>query len=280
MKRKQLIEIEDLEICPIGIRKFITGHLSLYDKMFGVYKPIYSKINDILHKHKIDNIIDLCSGDGGPSVLLIENLNKNSSREFKLILTDKFPNVERFNQLKHKFKHINFVEKSVDATNVDKNLKGMRTLFTSFHHFPPESAKQIIADSARNKIPIGIFESTGRTWYAHLKMFLGPIMGFLFTPFIRPLNWKIIFWTYVLPIAHLIHIFDGIMSNFRTYSPSELKEMVTDFESDDYKFEIGQLPNVFALAKITYLIGAPTSRYGNGFRPSTTSSAEQREVRK
>src|SRR4029077_4188304 len=81
---------------------------------------------------------------------------------------------------------VDFLSESVDATNVPVDLRGVRTLFSSFHHFPPHVARQILRDAAEKGAPIGVFEFTERSVFACISMLFTPIVALLVVPFLRP----------------------------------------------------------------------------------------------
>src|SRR5205085_4124261 len=102
---------------------------------------------------------------------------KRQTNDYKIILTDKFPNISSFEYTAHESEgKIDFIKSSIDAMNVPRNLKGFRTQFVSFHHFKPEAAQQILANAAESDTPIAIFEVTERNWTN--------LMGMLFTPIV------------------------------------------------------------------------------------------------
>jgi hypothetical protein len=171
--------------------------------------------------------------------------------------SDKFPNLKAFEKLQKSFpKNIDFSTEAIDAAQVPSKLKGFRTLFSSFHHFRPEDAREILSDAVSNNEGIAIFEFTQRKFSAILAMLLTPLFVLLVTPFIRPFRFSRILWTYLLPLVPLLVVFDGVVSCLRTYMPNELKEMTKNF-SENYQWEIGELPVKASIVPVTYLIGYP-----------------------
>jgi hypothetical protein len=138
-------------------------------------------------------------------------------------------------------------------------LQGFRTLFTCFHHFRPDTAREILADAVRQRHGIGVFEATERRLSAILGMLLTPLVVLLVTPAIRPFRWSRLFWTYLVPLVPLIVLFDGIVSCLRTYTPEELRSMVRDLGETEYEWEIGREPVPHSPSGVTYLIGWPHS---------------------
>jgi hypothetical protein len=178
-----------------------------------------------------------------------------------ILLTDKFTNYAAFENVKAASANgIQFHPSSVDATKVPAELDGFRTMFSSFHHFPPAQARAILQNVVDAKQGIGIFEVTSRTASAVGMMFLWFLTPFLFTPSIRPFRWSRLFYTYVLPIIPLVLLFDGLVSCLRTYQPRELRELIGGLAAPEYRWETGEQAGTFGSLPITYLIGYPRGR--------------------
>jgi hypothetical protein len=175
-----------------------------------------------------------------------------------VILTDKFPNYSALRAAVEAGSGVVTYETDpVDATDVPQHLTGFRTLFTSFHHFRPAEAREILADAQHKGEGIGVFEFTERTWWLWtLPVLLIPAFVWLCTPFIRPFTWRRLVWTYVLPAVPLLAFWDGAVSNLRTYSPRELHDLVEPLDDGSYRWEIGRLPSI-GLSRVTYLVGWP-----------------------
>jgi len=141
----------------------------------------------------------------------------------------------------------------VDAMNVPPELKGFRTMFTSFHHFSPDEARAILQNAVDAGEGVGIFEITRRAPTTIGLILAWDIMLLVCTPWIRPFRWPRFVWTYLVPIIPLVLLFDGVVSCLRTYRPKELREMVDKLTASDYVWEIGE--NLTGKAPITYLIG-------------------------
>ena len=178
-----------------------------------------------------------------------------------ILLTDKFPNLAAFENVKAASANgIEYYRSSVDATKVPPELDGFRTMFSSFHHFPPAQARAILQDAVDARQGIGIFEVTSRSVSAVAMMFLWFLTPFVFTPSIRPFCWSRLFYTYVLPIIPLVLLFDGLVSCLRTYHPCELRELISGLAAPGYRWETGDQPGTFGGLPITYLIGYPHER--------------------
>jgi hypothetical protein len=173
-------------------------------------------------------------------------------------LTDKYPNLQAFENIEAVSEnHVSFYRGSVDATRVPPELEGLRTIFTSFHHFPPEEARSILQNAVDARQGIGIFEITRRTPFSIVLMFLWALTPFALIPFVRPFRWSRLLWTYVIPIIPLVLLFDGVVSCLRTYQPQELNAFVEMLTGAEYEWETGEHSGGSIKLPITYLIGYP-----------------------
>ncbi len=259
MKRWHLFELEDQKWFPNLLRGLITDLLQYQLTLWEVYKPIIPELKKLIQTTNCNHFIDLCSGSGG-ALLQIQKTLAQEECQISIILTDKYPNVEAFQKIrKLSNNQINFCPESIDATSVPNDLKGIRTIFTSFHHFKPVAAKKILQNTVDNKSVIGIFEFTERKLFKMIKLiFLAPIMVLVQTPFIRPFKWSRLFWTYVIPLASFIYLWDTIVSHLRTYSTEDLHYMVSEINCENYHWEINKLDLGKLDISVTYLIGQPS----------------------
>lgn len=254
MARVHLLEIEDQPWCPSGLRDATTGLLELFLRVGGHYSAVLPHLVSAFRAVKATEVLDLCSGRGGPWTSLV--LQLGSDAPDRVILTDKFPNTGGATRsAKASGGRIVFETRSVDAREVPNDLIGFRTMFTSFHHFRPNDAFAILADASRRNVGIGIFEFTERSTVALLAFLFTPLAVFVALPFVRPFRWSWLVFTYVLPVIPFLALFDGLVSCLRTYSPSELRNLVEPLKRDDYIWEIGQQRTWRSPVPITYLIG-------------------------
>ena len=130
----------------------------------------------------------------------------------------------------------------VDALQVPADLAGVRTMVSSFHHMDPATARRILQHARDSRQAICIYEISDNglpiaLWWMSLPMIF--LMVFFLTPFARPLTWKQLVFTYLLPVIPLCFAWDGAVSNARTYTLNDLDQLLTGLESDDYHWEKG-----------------------------------------
>ncbi|MFN8389613.1 MAG: hypothetical protein U0136_04925 [Bdellovibrionota bacterium] len=256
MGRIHFIELEDLPWFPAAIRDASTDYLRAMLRAIRGYEAAIPLLAAALEQSGRKQIVDLCSGGAGPWPDLLPIL-KNEVGEVSVCLTDKYPNISAYESLRDRLNGSapKFERRSVDARSVPRSLKGFRTMFTALHHFRPEEVEAIFQDAIDAGEPIAAFEVTERTVGAVLKTLATPLLVFLLTPFIRPFQWSRLFWTYIIPAVPLLAVFDGIVSGFRSYSPSEIESLVKQLDGTHYNWKIGKLPGL--AMPMTYVIGTP-----------------------
>ena len=252
-----LIEIEDHPWCPRAVRDGVTDWLGFMANATKAYNAVAPKIRAAMSATRTTSIVDLCSGGGGPWLTLERELA--ASGPVRVELTDLYPNLDAFESIHEQSGgRCTFRRESIDATDVPVGLDGVRTMFTAFHHFPPDLARAIIADAVRKRRAIAIFEPVDQRVLPLLVMPL-QIMGMaMLTPFVRPFTWSRLVLTYVVPLIPFIVFFDGTVSVLRIYSLDELRELVEGipghetFDWDIGTTKLGPLP-----VGITHLVGTP-----------------------
>jgi len=266
MRRVHFIEFHDQPWFPSALRDYVTDALQFGFNLVRVYAPIAPLLQGVLDSTGSRSIVDMCSGAGGPWLELRLDLGPDLSRRLEsrkspgnapalqICLTDKYPNLLAFQKVKAASEgRVTFYPGSVDAAKVPRELKGMRTMFTAFHHFLPEEGRAILQDAVDAGEGMGIFEIARRAPSTIGLTFVFVLMLFVCTPWIRPFRWSRLLWTYLVPIIPFVLLFDGVVSCLRTYRPQELREIVSQLTASEYRWEIGEFSS--GRAPITYLIG-------------------------
>ncbi|MGD0469050.1 MAG: hypothetical protein ABSA54_11805 [Terriglobales bacterium] len=260
MRRIQFIELHEQSWFPSSLRDFVTDALQFGFNLLKLYAPIAPLLQSVLDSTGSrmaagQSVVDLGSGGGGPWLDLSRKLHGNPPG-LRIWLTDKYPNLGAFQKVRAASENqITFYPDSVEAMNVPRELKGLRTMFTSFHHFAPDEARAILQNAVDAGEAVGIFEIARRAWSTIGLTFAFVLMLFVCTPLIRPFRWSRLLWTYLVPIIPVVLLFDGVVSCLRTYRPHELREMVEKLSPSKYRWEIGEHSKSLGEAPITYLIG-------------------------
>ncbi len=246
MGRLHLFEIHDQPWCPRSLRDALTDFLQFTINLGGSYDAVAPLLRDAIARAGATRVVDLCSGAGGPW------RSRRHEIPVPVMLTDKYPNRAAPTGA------LPFHPEPVDATAVPAGLRGFRTLFTSFHHFRPAEAREILADAVRQGQGIGVFEISRRAPLEIAVIALTWLAVLVFVPFIRPQRWSRLAWTYLPPVLPLVGLFDGVVSCLRTYSPAELRELLRGLDTlDTYDWQIGETRSRWSPLVVTYLVGVP-----------------------
>lgn len=255
MKRKHLFEFEDQRWFPGFLRNYLTDFLQFVSNKFNIYKGITPLLSETLSETGSTKIIDLASGGGGGLLNLVSALEKDHPN-LEVVLTDLYPNTKAFSYTTQQSSRFTFRSDSVDAMNVPSDLKGLRTQFLSLHHFREEDAVRILQNAVDSNAPIALFESQERNVKSVIAMILSPLNVIFITPFIRPFSIGRIVFTYLIPFVPLFVMLDGILSALRTYTVSEMNELVSRVKGhENYNWNIGKVKS--GPATILHLIGTP-----------------------
>ncbi|MEY3009869.1 MAG: hypothetical protein RLZZ314_511 [Bacteroidota bacterium] len=233
----------------------MTDFLSFLANKTQMYRPIIPTLERGIRASKTSQIVDLGSGGGGGLMWIASELNRESER-VRIVMTDWYPHVQAFQRSSAQAPGLDFVEQPVDARAVPRELKGLRTLFLSFHHFREDDACGILQDAIHAGQPVAIFEAQDRSLVSLLAMAFSPITLLLCTPWIRPWNgWRLLF-TYLIPILPMLVMWDGVVSSLRTYSESELRDLVDRCEgSSSYDWDIRKVKS--GPGFVLQLLGTP-----------------------
>ena len=255
--RLQLFELEDLAWFPNIIRDLATDYLHFMETRFALHEPVVPLLRAMLEDSKTSQVVDLCSGGGGPVLAIYESLVASGTR-VRITLTDKYPNLKAFEHLSSLYPaDILYIAHSVDATKVSRELTGLRTMFNAFHHFVPSGARAVLECAVEARQPICIFEIPERSWSMMLPFVFTPIYVALATPFIRPFRWKRLLWTYVIPLIPLMCWWDGMVSQCRAYTVVEMLDLTQGLNGYDWKAVRVDIQGT--VGHVTYLRGIPSS---------------------
>ena len=255
MRRLQLFEILDQAWCPQAVRHGATDCLEAIISRSDIYRPIQAEIFRAIADCGAKRVVDLCSGGGGPWLSPSWRGALAKHPPLTVLLTDKFPSGALSARLSGD-PSIRSVDFSVDAASVPECLRGFRTIFSSFHHFPDAIARDVLGDAVRCGDGFAMAEVTSRTLRAFATILLMPVFAWILTPRMRPFRWSRLLLTYLLPLIPLVVLWDGLVSCCRTRTPQELLALTKDFPQYDWMTGYARgswLPPV-------YLIGRPKEK--------------------
>ena len=160
MRRINIPEIEDFSVLPAAIRMGMMDFLSAILQLLKIYDPALSIIHILAKNYRINTIIDLASGGGGPLIATESQLRLDG---IKMISTDFFPHKAAGVKSRRTF----FYPHSVDARMVPRELSGLRTMFSALHHFTEAEIAEIIGDARAARVPFVFADGAGPRYGVH-----------------------------------------------------------------------------------------------------------------
>jgi len=248
MQRQKWFELHDQEWFPGFLRDLVTQALEGMWKANRTYRPIVPLLRDALQRSRAERVVDLCSGGGGPWPTLYGEVANGNTLE--VCFTDLYPNTDM-----ETGEGFRVHAQPVDARRVPTDLRGFRTIFSSFHHFDPESARAMLADAFAHREGIAVFEAARRTPGTLLAVNGVPVLALRNAAAEMPLPLRRLVFTYLLPVIPAVLWIDGVLSCLRSYSVDDLRELTEGLSAPDYKWRVGEEKG--NPVPITYLIGTP-----------------------
>lgn len=260
----QLFEWEDQPWLPRVFRDFITDQLR-YTHNEAMREPvnlaIAQRLAAVLARTGTTQIVDLCAGAGGPVAKIGRILAEDLGVPVHIVLTDLYPNIASFEELVARSGgRISARYASTDATDVPPELRGLRTVFTALHHFPPPLARLVLADAVRKRVPIAVFEPLERTFRMFaLVGLMSFVRGFTHAHRVGRLTAARALTTYLLPVGPAMFAWDGAVSTLRTYTAAELLELAGSVSGSEYAWEAGRfdVDGPYGPMPTTFLLGEP-----------------------
>eukprot|EP00992_Anisonema_acinus_P011718 TRINITY_DN7627_c0_g1_i2.p1 TRINITY_DN7627_c0_g1~~TRINITY_DN7627_c0_g1_i2.p1 ORF type:complete len:319 (-),score=57.06 TRINITY_DN7627_c0_g1_i2:87-1013(-) len=250
-------EIMDQDWCPKGLMGLLQDtlrcvwNLPVPGSLAGPAEHVAPFVAKALDATAAPRIVDMCSGGGGPAVVVRRLAEQRLGRPVGLQLTDLFPNIATWRHLAAAEASVTFRTEPVDATAVPPSVEGLRTIFASFHHLPPVLARGVLQDAVsagRGILIVDILPDVP------MVLLTGP-MACVANLVMVATKWELrrLLWT---PLILPIHLFDGTVSALRSYSPAQLWDMINSLEGTErFRWSVEPIPAIGMLC----LTGVPRS---------------------
>jgi hypothetical protein len=127
----RLFEIHDQKWFPQFLRAEFVDGLQMILDVTSTYQPIAKVLRNRLQECGAVQVLDLCSGAGGPWPSLVRHFEISGTKPPEVLLTDKYPTTREIDDVESSAANrIHFLRQSVDATQIPEHLHGFRTLFS------------------------------------------------------------------------------------------------------------------------------------------------------
>ena len=267
MKRRHVLEFEDLAWFPEWLRNCMTRVLVVFSRVIGATDALGRLVGRAAEEQRVDGIVDLGSGSGGVMPEVVESLRAGGAAGLHLTMCDLYPNEDAMRAFNREGgpSHLRYLPEPVDARDLRAAPPGLKVMANSFHHMRPEDAAAILSSAQSSRQPILVYELADHRipfplWCAGLVIGL-PIVALsalALTPLVRPLSARQLLFTYLIPIIPLFYAWDGQASMPRIYGLSDLDELLSSLEdTSDYVWEKGVARTGAGRSAGIYLLGTP-----------------------
>jgi len=242
LPRLQLFEFNDLEWVGSDLRDTIVESLSRGLRWGRTLNGLVDPFARFLSAAQTNEVLDLCSGAGGPAEIIVEEFRRAGRLPPEMLLTDLYPRANAWRRLAAKEPSIRAHLEPVDAAAIPAELGAgrARAIINAFHHFPPELAASILEDAVRARAPVWVSEPFEREPLMFLSFAPFGLAALLANPVLTPertLGKAVLAWG-VTPLTLAISAWDGFVSTFRAYTEDDLRRMAQPF-GRDYHWEFG-----------------------------------------
>lgn len=225
MKRKQITQIINVGWFPKFLKTLIAEFLSWFVVKVNATKPFIPVIEDVLNKTNHNRIINI-EFNVGAGIETVKPFLKDD------VTVD-----------------------SIHITNFNTSEKGVYLFVNSFHQLNSEKAKKILQDIVDSGNPVVVVEGNNDSLWQIVGMTVFvPLTVLLTAFFVKPFRISRIIFTYLIPILPIIIVIDGCIALLKLYNPTDLLELTSSLERNNYEWKAGKNDNGRG-GKIMYLTG-------------------------
>ncbi len=230
MQRRHLFEFNDSPWAPVSLRETIVEALSRTLAWGRILQGLVQPFADFVARTGATEVLDLCSGAGGPAAILAVELARAGVRPPRFLMTDLQPHPEAWARVRQAHPGvIDFVADPVDATRIPEAVGTgrARVIINALHHFPPGLAGEIVRGACEGSPGVFIAEGFERNPLRFASFALAGLPALYVNPLLAPrhrLEKALLTW--LTPAAVAASAWDGVVSTLRVYTEDELRAMV------------------------------------------------------
>jgi hypothetical protein len=245
LPRLQLFEFNDHPRSPAPLRESLVESLSRALVWGRVLRGLAGPFTAFLDRTGADEVLDLCSGAGGPATILASEIRGSGRRPPRFLLTDLHPHPQLWEALRKKDPQaIDFVSEPVDATNIPGAVGAgrPRVIINALHHLPPTLAGEVLRGACSSGPGVFIAEAFGRNPLRFFPFIISGGPAILVNPFLSPRHGLAKFL--LLPVSLVAGPWDGVVSTLRVYTERDLREMTAPL-GEEFDWQYGTFPYPF-----------------------------------
>lgn len=240
--RRHLFEFNDSPWAPVALRETVIEALSHTLAWGRILEGLVPPFREFLRRAGVDQVLDLCSGAGGPAAILAEEIARAGAAPPRFLLTDLQPHAEAWARLRGERPDVvDFVAEPVDATRIPQDVgRGRaRVVINALHHFEPELAGAILRGACGQSPGVFVAEGFERRLLGFLPFAVAGVPALLLNPLLTPTRkMEKALLTWLTPAAFAVSAWDGLVSTQRVYTERELRAMVAPLGSA-FEWEYG-----------------------------------------
>lgn len=245
MRRVHGIELHEQPWFPRVWRELFQLSLGRVVSLIGPFKGAIEPFRALCRTAKPTAILELASGSGELSVSFWKDVCAESEEldSVPLILSDLFPNRDAY----HRFVaahpgRVECIDEPVDALDPPAGEDRVWMMLEGLHHFTPDELRTLFGKATERAAGFVAFETTQRSWKnIALVLLTAPTTVFITSCLVRPFRWRNLLWGLLLPVVPFTMVFDGVMSNLRSYTHEELWDLV-DSAGEGFSWRIEGIP--------------------------------------
>jgi len=257
MPRPRLFEFHEQPWVPRIIRDSVVEGLYHLVRGRRLLREITGPFLEFIERTGATRLVDLCSGAGGPALVLPEEIALPGRQPPQIVLSDLFPRPKLWEAARRRVPgSVQYWPHPVRATALPDALSqgSPRMLGNALHHFRPEAARAILDDAVAHSpgiflcevFPPGLRGFCSMLWP---KPWIVAALPFLSSA--RPL--QRILLTLLMPVISSALIWDGAVSSLRMYRAPDLRRLTTPL-GDRVEWVYGTFP-YRPMGWSTYLYG-------------------------
>ncbi len=240
IKRRHAFEFCDLPWIPALFREGFMDCLNNIHRLLEPYRHIAPILMAWARELGAREILDIGSGGGAQVATLLKYLDAKDAPRF--VLSDLYPQPEAYRALQARYgaERLGYLEGPVPIAKLPPEHKVL-TIFSAFHHLPPQAAAALLQEVVAHRDGICIVEFTRRTPLDLLSMFPAFFLNMLAPLTAERFRFSKLLWGTLIPVIPAMVCYDGFISALRSYTAKELMGLLPPGAEGDFTIQYGEV---------------------------------------
>lgn len=240
-------ELEDLPWFPAMFRRFQLQYIGSLVQWLHIYRPLMPHLLQLVENCQPQQMQDLCSGGGEPVRYYRSQLPQLPA----CYLSDKFPDTDFTNE-----PGLHYLPQSVDVLTLEPQPSTCCTMFNGFHHFTTAQQQELVRKMAHSRSPFLFAEILEPGPITLLKIIIMTTVAQAVTaPFVRPVSYKRLFFTWIIPVNLFTVLYDGVISVFKSKTAAAYRRQLEHLGNAQYAVTVNSRFNW--KGRLIFITGTP-----------------------